>query len=196
MACGALSRHTGEHRHVAIDIVIDDDLTLGVMDYKERSRINTAVAQFNVVGSLVFWVTPILLFELSGTTSITGTSLTAIAWLYLVLMPAGLVLAAVVVPKGVRVATQTLRLRDIFASVRLNRPLQHYLLAYGMWSWLAVRIGRQKVWALSLLLSALSRPFGPARRARNWSALADSNPDLSEWSADGALELCAARHAQ
>jgi Na+/melibiose symporter-like transporter len=171
-------------------------------DYKERSRINTAVAQFNVAGSLVFWVTPILLFKFSGTTSITGTSLTAIAWLYLVLMPAGLILAAIMVPKGAKVATQTLRLRDLFASVRLNRPLQHYLLAYGlwglgqgaalsstilflsdrmrlasafpflmialfgttivampMWSWLAVRMGRHKVWALSLLLSALSRPL-------------------------------------
>jgi Na+/melibiose symporter-like transporter len=171
-------------------------------DYKERSRINTAVAQFNVAGSLVFWVTPILLFKLSGTTSITGSSLTAIAWLYLVLMPAGLIVAAVAVPKGAMVASQTLRIRDLFASVRLNRPLQHYLLAYGLWglgqgaalsstilflsdrmqlasafpflmialfgatiiampawSWLAIRMGRHKVWAASLLLSAISRPL-------------------------------------
>jgi Na+/melibiose symporter-like transporter len=171
-------------------------------DYKERSRINTAIAQFNVAGSLVFWITPILLFKFSGTTSITGTSLSAIAWLYLVLMPAGLVAAALVVPKGTIVATQTLRLRDLFASARLNRPLQHYLLAYGLWglgqgaalsstllflsdrmrlasafpflmialfattilampiwSWLAVRLGRHRVWALSLIVSALSRPL-------------------------------------
>ena len=29
-------------------------------DYNQRSRINTSVAQINVIGSLVFWVTPIL----------------------------------------------------------------------------------------------------------------------------------------
>ncbi|HTX48963.1 MAG TPA: MFS transporter [Caulobacteraceae bacterium] len=103
-------------------------------DYAERARINTAVAQFNVVGSLVFWLTPILLFKFSGTTSITGQSLTAIAWLYLLLMPAGLLVAAVVAPSGLPVASQTLRLRHIVASVRYNLPLRSYLLAYGLWA--------------------------------------------------------------
>jgi GPH family glycoside/pentoside/hexuronide:cation symporter len=171
-------------------------------DYKERSRINTSAAQFNVAGSLIFWLMPILLFKLSGTTSITGASLTAIAWLYLLLMPAGLIVAAVRVPGGAPVTTLPLHLRDIVASVRLNRPLRCYLVAYGLWglgqgaalsstllflsdhmrmasafpflmialfvttiavmplwSQFAVRMGRHRIWAISLVLSAIARPL-------------------------------------
>lgn len=171
-------------------------------DYSERARINSSVALFNVAGSLVFWVTPILLFTVSGTTAITGTSLTAIAWLYLLLMPAGLALAAWSVPAGAALASRALQFKDLLLSVRFNRPLRHYLLAYGLWglgqgaalattmlflsdrmrlgdafpflmialfsttilviplwSWLAVRIGRHRVWAISLALGAISRPL-------------------------------------
>lgn len=102
-------------------------------DYNERSRINTSVAQFNVIGSLVFWLTPILLSKISGTTQITGTSLSAIAWLYLVLMPTGLAVAAWIVPRGTPVVTRALRLVDILKSIVGNRPLTLYLLAYGLW---------------------------------------------------------------
>ena len=171
-------------------------------DYAERSRINTTVAQFNVSGSLVFWLTPILLFAVSGTTSITGQSLSAIAWLYLLLMPAGLLVAAKVVPRGAPVASQPLRIRDLFKSLRRNRPFRAYILAYGLWglgqgatlsvtmifltdrmrlasafpfmmialfsttivslpvwSRLALRFDRHRVWAVSLVLSALGRPL-------------------------------------
>jgi len=102
-------------------------------DYNERSRINTSVAQFNVIGSLVFWLTPILLWKISGTTQITGTSLSAIAWLYVILMPAGLAIAAWIVPAGTPVLTRALRLIDLLKSVISNRPLVIYLLAYGLW---------------------------------------------------------------
>lgn len=102
-------------------------------DYKERSRINGYVAQFNVVGSLVFWLVPILLAGSSGTTAITGSSLTAIAWLYLLLMPASLAIAAWIVPGGRPVATRPFRLIDLGRSVVRNRPLLAYLLAYGLW---------------------------------------------------------------
>ena len=171
-------------------------------DYDERSRINTYVAQFNVVGSLVFWIMPILLWKFSGTTQITGASLTAIAWLYLLLMPAGLAVAAWIVPRGVPVVTRALRLIDIGRSVISNRPLTFYLLTYGLWGvgqgaslsttllflndrlklgaafpflmiglfastiltiplWMRLvpRMGRHRVWAISLVLSALSRPL-------------------------------------
>jgi Na+/melibiose symporter-like transporter len=171
-------------------------------DYNERSRINTAVAQFNVIGSLVFWLTPILLSRISGTTQITGASLSAIAWLYLALMPTGLALAAWIVPRGTPVVTRALRLIDIARSMIGNRPLILYLLAYGLWGvgqgaslsttllflndrmklgaffpflmialftttvlviplWMRLvpRIGRHRVWAISLVASAVSRPL-------------------------------------
>ena len=171
-------------------------------DYLERSRINTFVAQFNVAGSLVFFLMPILLSRTSGTTQITGATLSAIAWLYLLLMPTGLSFAAWVVPRGTPVVTKALRLIDIGRSIVANRPLQAYLAAYGLWGlgqgaslsttiifltdrmklgalfpflmialfgttlltiplWMKLvpRIGRHRVWAVSLMLSALSRPL-------------------------------------
>jgi Na+/melibiose symporter-like transporter len=171
-------------------------------DYNERSRINAFVAQFNVIGSLVFWLTPILLSIVSGTTQITGASLSAIAWLYLALMPTGLAVAAWVVPRGAPVATRPLRLIDIASSVIGNRPLRLYLMAYGLWGvgqgaalsttllflndrmklgaffpflmialfattvlfipvWMRLvpRLGRHRVWAISLVASAVSRPL-------------------------------------
>jgi Na+/melibiose symporter-like transporter len=102
-------------------------------DYVERVRINSTVAQFNVSGSLVFWIAPILLFAVSGTTSITGQSLSAIAWLYLLLMPVALATATLVTPRGAPVSTEPFRARDLIASIRFNRPLRAYLIAYGLW---------------------------------------------------------------
>jgi len=171
-------------------------------DYTERSRINTSVAQFNVVGSLVFWLTPIFLSKFTGTTQITGSSLTAIAWLYLLLMPTGLAFAAWIVPRGVPIVTRALRLIDIGKSIVSNRPLMFYLMAYGLWGlgqgaslsttilflndrmglaslfpflmialfattvltiplWMRLVpvLGRHRVWAWSLALSALTRPL-------------------------------------
>ncbi|HEX3919736.1 MAG TPA: MFS transporter [Caulobacteraceae bacterium] len=171
-------------------------------DYGERSRINTSIAQFNVIGSLVFWVTPIVLAGVTGTTSLTGASLTAIAWLYAVLMPAGLIVAVWIVPRGVPVVAKTLRLIDIGKSILRNKPLRAYMLAYTFWGlgqgaalattilflsdrmqladlfpfmmiaffgatvaaipiWMRMvpRFGRHRVWAISLIGSALARPI-------------------------------------
>jgi Na+/melibiose symporter-like transporter len=171
-------------------------------DYHERSRINTYVAQFNVAGSLVFWLMPILLSKVSGTTQITGASLSAIAWLYLLLMPTGLAVAAWIVPRGTPIVTRVTRVIDIAKSVISNKPLMYYLLAYGLWGlgqgaslsttllflsdrmrlgalfpflmialftttllaipiWMRMvpRFGRHRVWAMGLILSALSRPL-------------------------------------
>jgi Na+/melibiose symporter-like transporter len=171
-------------------------------DYHERSRINTYVAQFNVIGSVVFWVTPILLSGSTGTTEITGSSLNAIAWLYLLLMPTSLFFAAWIVPRGKPVITRSIKLMDIARSIRSNRPFLHYICAYGLWGlgqgaslsttllflndrmklatlfpflmialfastiatiplWtrLVSRVGRPKVWAVSLFLSVAFRPL-------------------------------------
>lgn len=102
-------------------------------DYNERSRINGSVAQFNVVGSLIFWLVPIVLVKVTGTTQITGASLSAIAWLYVLLMPAGLVAAAILVPAGQPIITKTLRIVDILKSVVSNKPLLYYVLVMSLW---------------------------------------------------------------
>ncbi|HEV2364310.1 MAG TPA: MFS transporter [Caulobacteraceae bacterium] len=171
-------------------------------DYDERSRVNASIAQFNVVGSLVFWVVPILLAPLTGTTALTGSSLTAIAWLYAILMPASLIVAVLIVPRGAPVAVSTLRLTDIGRSIIRNRPLAYYYGAWSIWGlgqgfalsttilflsdrmrlaaafpflmivffgatvlaipvWMRSvgRFGRHRVWAASLVASALARPL-------------------------------------
>lgn len=171
-------------------------------DYDQRSRINTYIAQFNVIGSLVFWLMPILLSGVTGTTQITGGALSAIAWLYLALMPTGLAIAAWIVPRGATVVTKPLRLIDLGRTVIRNRPLLAYLLAYSLWGFgqgaslsvtilflndrmgladafpflmialfaatvvaiplwmrLVPKLGRHRVWAISLALSALGRPL-------------------------------------
>lgn len=171
-------------------------------DYNERSRINTYIAQFNVVGSLVFWLMPLLLSLSTGTTQITGSSLSAIAWLYVLLMPAALILAAWIVPRGKVDTSRPLRPIDLVKAIRTNRPLLSYLMAYGLWGlgqgvalsvtmlflsdrmglaasfpllmiahfaatvltlplwsgWVK-RLGRSRIWAISLLLSALTKPL-------------------------------------
>ena len=69
----------------------------------------------------------------TGTTEITGSTLTAIAWLYLILMPASLFIAAWIVPSGNPVVTRALKLVDIAKSIGQNRPFLHYILAYSLW---------------------------------------------------------------
>lgn len=54
IACGALGRHTGEHRDVAVDVVIDEHFALGVMKPVKTTGIFNAqmVAGQDFVGSL------------------------------------------------------------------------------------------------------------------------------------------------
>jgi Na+/melibiose symporter-like transporter len=171
-------------------------------DYAERSRINTSIAQFNVVGSLIFWLVPILLAAGTGTTALTGSSLTVIVGLYILLMPASVVVSAVLVRGGRPVVSRPLRLMDIAKSLATNRPLILYYLAIGTWGlgqgaslstillfiddrlglgsafpfimiayfgvtvlsiplWMRLvpRLGRHRLWAVSLIGSALARPL-------------------------------------
>ncbi|HZZ36628.1 MAG TPA: MFS transporter [Caulobacteraceae bacterium] len=102
-------------------------------EYLQRSRINTYVAVFNIAGSLVFWVAPLALSGLTGTTQITGDALTAIAWLYVILMPAGLLLAVLFVPRGSQTDAPGSTVTDLLRSFRGNRPLHTYLGAIVCW---------------------------------------------------------------
>ncbi|HEY1837584.1 MAG: MFS transporter [Rhizomicrobium sp.] len=104
-------------------------------DYFQRARINTYVAGFNIVGSLVFWIMPLALVGLTGTTAITDTSLSGIAFLYAALMPAGIVLAVAFVPVGRKVTERLATLRELFHSLRKNKPFWSYnglLTAWGL----------------------------------------------------------------
>ena len=102
-------------------------------DYVQRSRINTWVAIFNVAGSLVFWLMPLLLVTVTGTTAITGTALSGIAWLYAALMPAGIILAVLFVPTGAASTERLATLRELWHSLKTNKPLWRYYSAMAAW---------------------------------------------------------------
>lgn len=104
-------------------------------DYAQRSRVSIFVAVFNVAGSLVFWLLPLALWKLTGTTAITGTTISGIAWLYAFLMPAALLASIAFVPVGVpqiQAAGQS-AWRSLVHSVKTCRPLWRHLLAIGCW---------------------------------------------------------------
>lgn len=104
-------------------------------DYMERSRIQTFIAVFNIAGSLLFWTLPLLLFSLTQTTAITGTSLSAIGWIYAFLMPLAVIMAAIMVPNGhappTRKSTSTFRI--FMAALVGNKPLRNYFAAVCCW---------------------------------------------------------------
>ncbi len=102
-------------------------------DYFTRARIGGWVSIFNIAGSLVFWLVIIGMYTVTGTTEINASSLSAIAWLYVILMPAGIVLAVIFVSSGA-VGTEALStMRQFLSSVRRNGPLQRYFAVIGLW---------------------------------------------------------------
>lgn len=102
-------------------------------EYTQRARISTYMATFSVAGSLVFWVVPLLLYKVTGTTEITGTATATIAYLYALLMPAGIILAILLVPAGPKVDGKSPTFREISSAVRNNKPFWLYAAAIGLW---------------------------------------------------------------
>ena len=109
-------------------------------DYIQRSRISMYIAVFNIAGSLVFWLLPLALSRFTGTTEITGSTLSGISWLYLICLPLGLLLTVMFVPAGPVVlaplasgAGTTSSLADLLRSFRRCRPLWRYLGVIGCW---------------------------------------------------------------
>lgn len=103
-------------------------------DYRERTRIVTFVAAFNIAGSLVLYVVPIVMSLITGsTTEIGGDTLGLISWIYLLVMPAGLILAIIFVPQGKAVSAQPATIKGIAGSLRKSRPLLRYFTIITAW---------------------------------------------------------------
>jgi len=102
-------------------------------NYLERAHIQSSVATFNVIGSLVFWLMPLALASFTGTFAITGATLTGIAWLYGLLMPAGILLSLWFVPNGDVPQDAAATFRDFLRTVRHNRPLWIFLALMVCW---------------------------------------------------------------
>ncbi|BCW90792.1 Melibiose carrier protein [Alphaproteobacteria bacterium SO-S41] len=103
-------------------------------DYHERTRIMTYVALFNIAGSLSFYAVPIVTSILTGsTTQITGETLGLISWIYMVVMPIGLIAAIIFVPSGRQVTSQPATMKGVFASLWRSKPLLRYCTIVTAW---------------------------------------------------------------
>lgn len=105
-------------------------------DYIDRSRLVMATSFFNICGSLSFWLLPLLLSRTTGTTAITGQTLSTLSGIYLVVMPTLVLLTLWLIPIGVPQPSQDglSQWRSMWLSLRLCRPLWHYLAAIGCWA--------------------------------------------------------------
>jgi len=103
-------------------------------DYNDRSRLASYVAIFTAMGSLLFWIVPIALSPFTGTTEIGGESLEAIAWLFIIVLPLSILGAVVYVPNGRTVSATNTGFREVFASVKSNKPFLRFVGAMGLWA--------------------------------------------------------------
>ncbi len=101
--------------------------------YAVRARIMGWVSIFSIAGSLIFWLVPIAMSYFSGTTELGASSLTVIAWLYALLMPAGIILAVLFVPSGPGGTDSPPTLKQILQSLRGNGLLHRYFGIVGSW---------------------------------------------------------------
>lgn len=103
-------------------------------DYRERTRIVTFVAAFNIAGSLSLYLVPIIVSAVTGsTTQIGGDTLGLISWIYLLVMPAGIILTIIFVPQGQPVSAQPATIRGILGSLWSSRPLLRYFTIITAW---------------------------------------------------------------
>jgi GPH family glycoside/pentoside/hexuronide:cation symporter len=102
-------------------------------DYFQRARISTYLAVFSAVGSLIFWVIPIIMSPYTGSTAITPAAMTGIAWFFVFLFPLSTLMSVSFVPQGKQISESGAGLRTLIQSVRINKPLWRYCAAVTAW---------------------------------------------------------------
>lgn len=102
-------------------------------EYNERARIGLFVGGFNIAGSLSFYLLPILVGFFTGSSEINAGILRMIAWIYVIVMPAGILLSLWLVPQGVKVEKTEARFRDVLATIAQSRPAQLFFGASFIW---------------------------------------------------------------
>jgi Na+/melibiose symporter-like transporter len=102
-------------------------------DYQERSRLSASVGGFNIAGSLVVYLLPIVMSLFTGSSAIGEDTMKGISILYLVIMPIAMILTVVFVPKGMEVARKRVDMRSTLRTLRTCRPLRHFYLITILW---------------------------------------------------------------
>ncbi|MFT3723370.1 MAG: MFS transporter [Hyphomonadaceae bacterium] len=102
-------------------------------DYQERSRLSASIGGFNIAGSLVVYLLPIVMSLFTGSSAIGEDTMKGISILYLVIMPVAMILTVMFVPKGIEVARKRVDIRSTLKTLRTNRPLQYFYLITMLW---------------------------------------------------------------
>lgn len=102
-------------------------------NYNERAKIGMFVGGFNIAGSLVFYLVPIGIGMLGGSSEINGETLSLIAWIYAVLMPLGVLACLWAVPQGRKVDHRQTTLRDVGKTIRRSIPARRLFAIVSLW---------------------------------------------------------------
>lgn len=104
------------------------------VDYNDRSRISTSYSVMTVIGSILFWVLPLMLQPFTGTSEIGPPVISGIAWVFIVLMPVSALLAISFVPVGIDLAQRAPQsLRKTVSDLKFNLPLWRFVMAQAVW---------------------------------------------------------------
>jgi Na+/melibiose symporter-like transporter len=101
-------------------------------DYDESSRVFAFKGFFDNVGSMLFSVIPIALvfFGIMATTEYTPDMVWLLGMIVLVAMPATIIGAFFLAPRGHVSTTPRTTLMELFRSVKHNKPFQRFIAAY------------------------------------------------------------------
>ena len=102
-------------------------------EYNERATIGMFVGGFNIAGSLAFYLLPVVMGLLTGQSRIDGHTLRIIALTYVIVMPLGIMVSAVCVPKGDGIDHNTVSIRAVLKTLVSLRPAQRLLAAVFLW---------------------------------------------------------------
>ena len=103
-------------------------------DYNDRARISTWHSVLTVVGSILFWILPLVLSPFTGSTEIGPPVINSIAWVFVFIMPVGALLAVRFVSVGHDLGSnKQVPLRQAISQLRFNKPLWRFVAAQATW---------------------------------------------------------------
>lgn len=102
-------------------------------DYNERAKIGMFVGGFNIAGSLAFYLVPIVMGLLGGSSEINAQTLGLIAWIYAIVMPLGVLACLWIVPQGCKVDQRQTTLRDVGKTILRSIPARRLFAIVSLW---------------------------------------------------------------
>ena len=102
-------------------------------DYNERARIGMFVGGFNILGALAFYLVPITLGLLGGSSKVDGAALHLISWVYAISMPIAVLLCLWLVPQGRKLDHKPTTLRGVGKTILRSLPARRLFTIVTLW---------------------------------------------------------------